>query len=294
VTSAPLKTGDPATVFAHRPGLEKSVFQPNGEPTMRKICAWRILATVAGLVLTGIEVFGAYEYLLKQEGRLSYLVAGGAVVTATSALLPILAERQWRDGHKLQALLLWAALLPALSLILSAAIERTGGARDRAGQERQAIETRIKLAKDAVDDAKSRLASAEAGVLAETKDKGCGPVCKGLKKEAEEARKQLSEARGAPDLKLVVPRDPQAVRLAAMLPVTEAQVALYQPVILPVTVSLLGILLLGTGLAETKRKRRVQKGKKKQVKRKRKPAKPKMPEPIRRKKHLALVASNEN
>lgn len=252
----------------------------------------RGLAISAGLAFTGIEVFGATEYLLKQEGHVSYLVVGGAVVTATASLLPLLAERQWRAGNKLQALLLWAALLPALSLILSAAIERTGGARDRAGQERQTIERRIALAKSAAIEARDTVSAAEAAVHAETRNGGCKRICQDLKATAEAARKRLAEARANPDLRLVVPSDPQAVRIAAMLPVTEAQVALYQPVILPVAVSMLGILLLGTSLAETK-PRKVKGHKPKRRARRKPKARPAMPKAIRTHRHLSLVASND-
>jgi hypothetical protein len=243
----------------------------------KRYSLWRPVAIAAGVALTGIEVWGAVEYLLKQEGHVSYLVLGGAIVTAVAALLPPLAERTWRAGRYTLALLLWAALLPALALILTAAIERTGGARDTAQMERRAIVQKIELARASVADAKTRLAAADAAVLAETKRKdapGCGRICKGLKIEAEAARKELTEARSAVAAAGVAPKDSQAVRIAAVLPLTEADVALYQPLILPLAISALGLLLIAVGAHTPKRRKALKrKGKPKR----RSPPKPKTP-----------------
>jgi len=85
---------------------------------------WGLAAIAGGVALVAIEVIGAVSYLVSQA-QPSYLVAGGAVVTVVSAILPILAARCWRGGRYCLALLLWAALVPALSLIFTAAVERT-------------------------------------------------------------------------------------------------------------------------------------------------------------------------
>jgi hypothetical protein len=105
---------------------------------------WGLAAITGGVVLTAIEVTGAVSYLLSQE-QPSYLVAGGAVVTLVAAGLPIIAGRCWRDRRYALALFLWAALVPAMSLVVGAAVERTGGARDQANMDRQAIAQRIEL-----------------------------------------------------------------------------------------------------------------------------------------------------
>jgi hypothetical protein len=54
-----------------------------------------------------------------------------------AAILPPLAERCWRMRRPLLAILLWVAMVPALSLIFTAAVERTGGARDGANRDRE-------------------------------------------------------------------------------------------------------------------------------------------------------------
>jgi hypothetical protein len=229
------------------------------------------------MTLTGIEVWGAVEYLLKQEGHVSYLVLGGAIVTAVAALLPPLAERCWQARRYTLALLLWAALLPALALILTAAIERSGGARDTAQMERRVIAQRIELARSAEAEAKTRLATAEAAVLAEITRKkapGCGGTCKDLKVEVEAARKELAKARDTIAAAGVVPKDSQAVRIAAILPVTEEAVALFQPLILPIAISALGLILIAVGAHSPKRRKVV---KRKGRRKKRRPASQKPP-----------------
>lgn len=236
---------------------------------------WSIAAIAFGVCFTAIEVIGAVGYLVGQA-QPSYLVAGGAVITVVAAILPILAGRCWRAGRWLLAVLLWAAMVPALSVILVAAVERTGGAKDAADRDRQVIAQKIGLARDAVADAKTRLATAEAAVLAEINSKkspGCGPTCKGLKVEVEAARKELTKARDAVAAAGVVPKDPMASRLAAVLPVSEAAISLYQPLVLPLAISITGLLLISVGAHQPKRR----KAKKRRAKRKkgRRPAPPK-------------------
>jgi len=92
-----------------------------------------LAAIAAGVTLTGIEVYGSVSYLLSQL-QPSYLVLGGAVVTAVTAILLPLAQRAARDRRFLLAACLLAAMVPALSLIFTAAVERTGGARDEASR----------------------------------------------------------------------------------------------------------------------------------------------------------------
>jgi hypothetical protein len=115
---------------------------------------WGIAAIVGGVALTAIEIYGAVSFLVSQE-QPHYLVAGGAVVTMVAAILPVLAGRCWRHGRYILAVLLWAAMVPALSVIECAAVERTGGANDTAEKGRQAIAQKLELARDAERDAKA-------------------------------------------------------------------------------------------------------------------------------------------
>jgi hypothetical protein len=214
---------------------------------------WALAAIVGGVALTAIEVVGAVGYLLNQD-QPSYLIAGGAVVTVVAAGLLPLAERCWRKGRYVMSVLLVSALVPALSLIFSAAVERTGGARDEANRSRQAIARQIELKRSAVDEAKAVAAEDEAAAKAECAT-GSGPRCKGLEARADTSRKRLETARTKLAQAGVVPSDPQARRLAAIPPVTEEAIQLYQPIILPVTISVLGLLLIAVGAHTPKRRK---------------------------------------
>jgi hypothetical protein len=158
------------------------------------------------------------------------------------------------------------AMVPALSLIFTAAVERTRGARDEANRDRQAIAQRIELTRAAERDAKAIAGADEAAAMAECSraQKGAdprGPACKSLEARADNSRQGLKEARDAAAQAGVVPTDPQARRIAAILPVSEEAVALYQPLILPLSISALGLLLIAVGAHSPKPRKVSQKRK---------------------------------
>ena len=211
----------------------------------RSYSKWGLVAIGGGMAHTAIEVIGAVSYLVGQASP-SYLIAGGGLIIGVTAILPILAGRCWRDGRRVLALLLWAAMVPALSLIFTAAVERTGGARDEANRVRQVIAQRIELTKSAENDAKAIADADEAAAMAECAS-GRKAKCLGLEARADQSRQRLEAARDAVAKAGVIPTDPQARRLAAIQPVSEEAIALYQPIILPVAISVLGLLLITAG-----------------------------------------------
>ena len=134
---------------APAPGFATTTEQKSVMATKHsKYSKWGLAAIGGGVALTAIEVVGAVGYLISQD-QPSYLVAGGAIITVIAAILPILAGRCWWERRRLLALMLWVAMVPALSLIFTAAVERTGGARDAGNRDRQVIAQRIALTRDA-------------------------------------------------------------------------------------------------------------------------------------------------
>jgi hypothetical protein len=231
----------------------------------RSYSKWSIAAIVAGVVLTAIEVVGAVSYLVQQDSP-SYLVAGGAVVTVVAAMLIPLSERCWRGGRRILAILLALSLVPALSLVFSAAVERTGGARDEANRHRQAVAQQIELKLAGVNEAKAVADEDESAAKAECAT-GRKAKCLGLEARADISRQRLETARTELAQAGVVPSDPQARRLAAILPVTEEAIVLYQPLILPIAISVLGLLLIAVGAHSTKPKVIPRRGKRKKRRR---------------------------
>jgi hypothetical protein len=120
----------------------------------------------------------------------------------------------------------------------------------------------------AVDEAKAVAAEDEAADKADSAT-GRKAKCLGLEARADASRRRLETARTELANAGVVPSDPQARRLAAILPITEEAIQLYQPIILPVTISVLGLLLIAVGAHTPKRRKaRRRKGRKRRAARK--------------------------
>jgi hypothetical protein len=210
------------------------------------------------VILTGIEVYGSVSFLVQQE-QPSYLVLGGAIVTATTAILLPLAERMVRERRFILAVCLLAAMVPALSIIVCAAVERTGGARDATTRSHQASAATIALKAEVVTEAKAALEDLRADESRECNNSAKpgadprGPRCKSAEKRTEAGRERLATARSELGASGVATKDPIVTRLAAVLPVSEADIALYHPLVLPLTISLLGILLIAAGAHQPKR-----------------------------------------
>ena len=103
-----------------------------------------------------------------------------------------------------------------------------------------------------------------------------GPLCRAAEDRADASRKRLQAARDDVAKAGVVPTDPQTRRLAAILPVSEEAIALYQPIILPVAISVHGLLLISAGAHQPSPPAKAVRGK---GKRKRKPRLGKGPQP---------------
>lgn len=232
---------------------------------MARYHPWRVGAMCSGVALTGVELWGALTYLVGQ-GQPSYLVAGGACVTILAASLPVLAERVWKDGRRVLSVLLYLMIIPALSVIVTAAIERTGSARDALTRSHDQHAYRIQLAKDdlaaaqaAHDEALDLQQEYSAKAAEEGTRGGCKSICQGLQAQAkaygeaaQAAQVRVSQARQA--LAAIGPPtyDPMVSRLAAVLPLSEDQITLYQPLVLPLAISSLGILMIAVAASSPK------------------------------------------
>lgn len=146
----------------------------------------RLVAIALGLALTGYSAWTSWSHFHDAIGPLAAIAA---------ALLLAFCEYAWRDRSYVHFALLGFLGIAAALISASVVLERVAStSADRTHQARSANLPRVEATK-AVTEARARLATTEAGVLAETGRKGCGPVCKGLKIEAEAARKELAEAR---------------------------------------------------------------------------------------------------
>ena len=119
----------------------------------------------------------------------------GPLAAVSAAALFIFCEHAWRDRYWHHAGIL--TVLGVLAAIISGSVVLMRNADTQAAKLHAAQSANLPraLAKQAVDEARTRYDAAKAAVLAETKDRGCGPACRGLKKEAAAALDALNAAR---------------------------------------------------------------------------------------------------
>ena len=110
----------------------------------------RLGALALGLTCAGLGCFGAWEFALKLEGAVTYLVVAAPVIAACAALIPVIAEATWRDGNYLKALLWWVALVPAGAVVFFSAAERVFVAKAGAQAERVALRSAASRAQAAL------------------------------------------------------------------------------------------------------------------------------------------------
>jgi peptidoglycan hydrolase-like protein with peptidoglycan-binding domain len=222
-----------------------------------------VLALLFGIFFAGCEIFGTYEFLLKDQQGLTYIVFAGSGIAAAVSLLPIWATLAWRERKGLSTAI-WALFVASLFIVVCAAIARTGSATDQAqfGAEKsvethsEAIAARVAAEQD-VAQARSDLADARRDVTENAAKKTCASNCADLLAKAVSnaeaalvsARLRLDAARSdivsAPPAKT----DGLSKRIAALFPyVTEGQVRLYQPIFVPVVTSALSAVLTALGL----------------------------------------------
>ena len=208
---------------------------------------WRLPVLLAGLGLVLIETVGAVNYRLEHEGGLSYLVIAGGACTVLSGFLPYIGERAWHSGQRLSGALAFLILPAALCTIIFAAIERSGSAMDRDNRTVADQARRIELANTAIADTKAALDAASAIASQECRS-GRGQRCQSLEAREREARAQLETAHARAGTVGSKATNPLVSRLVAMFPISEAHVILFEPLALPLTVSLLSIICIAIGL----------------------------------------------
>lgn len=201
---------------------------------------WKVGATAGGAALTGTAVWLNAEHIAASEGWFSPLVLAGIFVTLCAAATPPFAERAAKTGQPAKAAALWLFFALAVSFSLIASITRAGGHRDAQAVARQQSNTKTHLANEGYE-------TAVANRVAECAS-GRGPRCRAAEVALTQARRVLGQAEP------IRSADPAAERLAVLLGVSEASVALYSPLALPLGLELGGFIFLATGLSPRSKK----------------------------------------
>lgn len=195
----------------------------------------KVAATLAALPLIAAETALNAEHLAHAGGWLSTLVAGaiGATIAAAAAL-PI-AERAVAQGCWLKAAGLAIFFAAMLAFSFSTSVGRVGSQADGDLAAAQSHNGKLMLAREAYQAA-TATQEAECG-------SGRGPRCRAAETALTAAREALQAAPAAKA------ENAMAKRLAAASGLSEATVALYQPLIFPLALQLGGFVFLAYGLS---------------------------------------------
>jgi hypothetical protein len=219
----------------------------------------KITAIGIGVSLAAVETWLNVDFVSKTEGLLSSPVAAVVASSVGAAAAIPYAERSAKQGHWLKAFgyALFFVLMVCFSITSS--VDRIGTKHDRQTDSIKADNATVQLRREAYAAAQ-RKQEAEC-----TKH---GPRCRAAEDATEAARKGLIEN---PAQRV---EDPMAARISAVLGfVTAEQVALYQPLFLPVALQLGGFLMLAYGFGP----RLTEAGQPRRKKGNRKPRKPRKP-----------------
>jgi len=200
----------------------------------------RSLAAGAGAGLAGLCAYYAYDYYQSVSAPIAVLVG---------ALLLHLAESCRHERYYIRAGVFTALAATAVLISVIATVNRVAGIHDARVAEAKTQNLGGAQAGLSLEDAKAALAAA---VAARESECGTGRGTQCRKKEDAEAaaRAVLAPARqavAAAGAQIV--EDPGTRRLAAFLPVSEATIQLYQPLLLPVWLELTALATLTYGLA---------------------------------------------
>jgi hypothetical protein len=197
----------------------------------------KIVAVVFALPLIAAETGLNAEHLAASEGWASTLVLGAVGATlAAAAALPI-AERALAKGYRIKAFGLGVFFALMLAASFSNSVGRVGGKHDGDVSSAKGHNAKMALAQEAYTAAQKTVAD-------ECTKRG--PKCR----KAEDAVKSAREAFAAiPAAKV---EDPMARRLAAASGLSEATVALYQPLLFPLALQIGGFFFLAYGFAPAK------------------------------------------
>jgi hypothetical protein len=194
----------------------------------------KIVAVIAAIPLVAAETGLNAEHLATTEGWMSTLVLGAVGATLAAAIALPIAERALARGYWLKAIGLGLFFVVMLASSFSTSVGRVGGKHDGDVSSAKGHNAKMALAQEAYDAAIKTV---------EDECKKRGPLCR----KAEDAVKSAREVLAAiPAAKV---EDPMARRLAAASGLSEATVALYQPLLFPLALQIGGFFFLAYGFA---------------------------------------------
>ena len=200
-------------------------------------CVWRLASIVLGIVTALLGMYGAYQFGLKLEGKVSYLTIAAPVIAGAAAIIPPLAEHAWRSRQYAKSLMWWAVLVPAAATVFFGAAERVHVAKAGAEAERSALRQEASRASSELAEAKELALKAEAHALKAEARKVCNASCREAKLARDEANAKLDQAK-------------HALLIAETKATTEASLKAPEW-LLPAALDLIAFMAIWTGLTRT-------------------------------------------
>jgi len=194
----------------------------------------KIVAVIAAIPLVAAETGLNAEHLAATEGWASTLVLGAVGATLAAAIALPIAERALARGYRIKAFGLGLFFLLMLAASFSTSVGRVGSKHDGDVSSAKGHNAKMMLAQQAYDDARKTV---------EDECKKRGSKCRAAEDAVKAARAALA---AVPAAKV---EDPMARRLAAASGLSEATVALYQPLLFPLALQIGGFFFLAYGFA---------------------------------------------
>jgi hypothetical protein len=161
-----------------------------------------------GALVAALGCYGALEWSLSLEGKLTYTVVATSIIPVIGAFIPYFADMAKQRKRWGYAIAWWLSLLPVVAVMFFSSAERVHVATAGAAAERSASRGAVTLAERALETAQRKLEAAEADAKkqralprAPTSDKAkpgtwCDTACLGRwDGEADAARTRVEKAR---------------------------------------------------------------------------------------------------
>jgi hypothetical protein len=206
----------------------------------------RLFAFAAGIFFIYCEAVGTYEFQLSQQlnREVDYIVLAGTGFAIALGLLPMYAGHAVRNRQWGIAVACWLAVPIVMTVVYYAAIQRTGGGADQLEAERLRQSRAGTLAAKTEQDATTTWETARDAAKVECAS-GRGRKCVEAEGKRDHAWGEVTKARE--ELKHTPETRPASgeSRAVAILPfLTEGQVRLYQPMLIPVGISILAAVFM--------------------------------------------------
>lgn len=162
-----------------------------------RIVWWRPICFIAGVAAGAVAAYGAWEYMLRIEGSVTYLVIAVPIIAFMGLFVPSIAEWHWKREETFKTIFWLGSLVAVLAVVFLNNAERLERSKAAMSAETRALSSQAVRARAELEAAEAALPSAEKGEAAAKAKKTCNDRCREALLLAETARKRVEDARSA-------------------------------------------------------------------------------------------------